>query len=301
MQPTRTSVVTAGNFTIGALEITSANSDAPLLVCLPGGSYTADYFDVDGHSLLRRAAAEGFDAIALDRPNYGTSDTLPHEETTYERNAEIIDDAVAQVWSRRAGSHPGVVLVGHSIGGAVAIHMAANHLRRWPLLGISISAINELSPPPVVDAWKSIPGTAPVDFTAEQRRIYMYGPDDTFAPEVLTHAAASEAPMPLAELKEVVGGWLEDIGRLGPTVRVPVQYALPEFDQLWEVSQDRVDTFAGRFVNSTLVDAYLVRGVGHNLDHHQGSDAWHDRVLSFARRCAALTGATTHLTSKTVS
>ncbi len=57
--------------------------DTPLLVCLPGGSYTARYFDVPGFSLLDVAEANGFTAIALDRPGYGGSDPLPADQRTF--------------------------------------------------------------------------------------------------------------------------------------------------------------------------------------------------------------------------
>jgi pimeloyl-ACP methyl ester carboxylesterase len=296
MQPARRTIATAQNFTIGIVELVSDASDKPLLVCLPGGSYTAEYFDVAEHSLLRRAAAHGFDVVALDRPNYGASDALAPDATTFARNAEIIDDAIAQLWAQRGCPYPGVVLIGHSIGGAVAIHLAAQRSRDWPLLGISISGISELSPAPVVDAWRAIPPGAPVDFTNEQRRAYMYGPDGSFAPEVIEHAAIAAAPIPLAELHEIIGGWLEDIPHLGPRVAVPVQYALPEFDQLWVVSPERVEAFANRFANAPLVDAILARGVGHNLDHHADSDTWHARQLAFAQECV-LAAATSHTTS----
>jgi hypothetical protein len=64
--------------------------DTPLLVCLPGGSYTARYFDVPGFSLLDVAEANGFTAIALDPataaaipspPTSGRSPATPRSST----------------------------------------------------------------------------------------------------------------------------------------------------------------------------------------------------------------------------
>jgi pimeloyl-ACP methyl ester carboxylesterase len=288
MQPTQRTTKTADNFTIGLLELVSGNSENPLLICLPGGSYTAEYFDVPGLSMMQTAAAAGFDVIALDRPNYGASDELSREQTTFARNAEVLDDAVAQLWAQHGGTYPGVVVIGHSIGGAIAVHIAAMPTHEWPLLGISVSAVNELSPEHVVDAWRSIPVGIPVEFSNEQRRTFMYGPGGSFDTDAIERASIAASPMPLEELLEIVGGWLYDVQRLGSEVRVPVQYALPEFDQLWVVSQERVDAFAGRFSAAPLIDATLARGVGHSLDHHSAAGTWHERQLAFAQECVQI-------------
>src|ERR1700734_2311224 len=97
----------------------------PLLVCLPGGGYTARYFDVPGFSLLDVAEANGFAAIALDRPGYGGSDPLPAEERTFARNATVLDAAIAALWAKHGAGHPGVVIISHSIGSAITVHIAA--------------------------------------------------------------------------------------------------------------------------------------------------------------------------------
>ena len=47
-----------------------AAEGAPLVVALPGGTYTSLYFDVPGQSLLDNAQALGIAVIAVDRPGY---------------------------------------------------------------------------------------------------------------------------------------------------------------------------------------------------------------------------------------
>ncbi len=49
---------------------------SPLVIAIHGGTYTSPYFDVPGHSLLDRAAANGLTAIAIDRPGYGGTEAL---------------------------------------------------------------------------------------------------------------------------------------------------------------------------------------------------------------------------------
>ncbi len=64
----------SGRTNIGdALEI---RPDAPLVIALHGGTYSSEYFDIPGHSLLDIATERGIPVIALDRPNYVDSTPL---------------------------------------------------------------------------------------------------------------------------------------------------------------------------------------------------------------------------------
>ena len=58
---------------------------APLVIALHGGTYTSEYFDIPGYSLLDRAEAAGVPVIALDRPNYGGSSPLEQRRLDHPR------------------------------------------------------------------------------------------------------------------------------------------------------------------------------------------------------------------------
>src|SRR5579859_6342686 len=148
-------VPTSGGLRVTGIATGPGTQDTPLLVCLPGGSYTARYFDVPGFSLLGAAEANGFTAIALDRPGYGGSDPLRAGERTFARNAEVLDEAVAALWTQYGPGHPGVVLISHSIGSAITIHVAARQ-PAWPLLGIALHGVNTLSPAHVVGGGQGV-------------------------------------------------------------------------------------------------------------------------------------------------
>jgi pimeloyl-ACP methyl ester carboxylesterase len=259
-------------------------ADLPLLVCLPGGSYTARYFDVPGFSFLDAAVANGFSAVALDRPGYGGSDPIPDGEPVFAGNATALNGAIGALWAEHDGTRPGVVIISHSIGSAVAVHLAGR-APLWPLLGISMHGINDLCPEHVVSAWNSMPPGRPVVFTPEQRRMFMYGPEHTMPADAVARAEVSAAPIPLAELLEVVGEWPRTAARLAADVRVPVQYALSEHEGLWVTGPERVDAFAGYFTAAPRVDAELFRGSGHNIDHHHLGPVLHLRQLAFALSC----------------
>jgi len=206
---------TRGGFRVTGIATGPGTPDTPLLVCLPGGSYTARYFDVPGFSLLDVAEANGFTAIALDRPGYGGSDPLPADERTFARNAEILHDAIAALWADYGPGHPGVVMISHSIGSAITVRIAAGQ-PAWPLLGITLHGVNTVSPAHVVGAWHSMPPGVPVQFSPEQRRMFMYGPDETFAPDAVERAEISAAACPIEELLEIVGEWPRTARRTSP-------------------------------------------------------------------------------------
>lgn len=253
----------------------------PLLVGIHGGTFTSTYFDVPGHSLLDLATANGFDLITLDRPGYGGSDPLPAGQVTFALGAELLDGAIGQLWATHGGGHPGIVIISHSIGSAITVHLAARR-PSWPLLGVALSGISDVAPPHVRAAWNSIPPGEPVELTPEQRRMFFFGPDWTIEPGIVERAAVAAAPAPLDELLEIVGGWPEEAAALAAEVAVPVQYVAFEYEQLWTINPGTVADFAHYFTAAPSVTADLLSGIGHCADHHRGGTAFQLRQLAFA-------------------
>jgi pimeloyl-ACP methyl ester carboxylesterase len=280
--------VNADGLRIAGITAELGVSDGPLIVALHGGSYTSTYFDVPGHSLLTRAASNRIRVIALDRPCYGRSDALPADNITFQRSATALDAAITRLWDDYGTHHTGVVLVGHSIGGAICIHIASR-APDWPLLDIAVSGIHDVTPEQVRNAWDAMPAGQPVQFTPEQRRMFFYGPAWTIEPDIVSRADASAARIPLAELLEVVGRWPDQAAELAAKITVPVQYLAFEFERLWCIDADSVRSFAASFTAAPLVLSELMTGIGHNADHHRNSQAFHLRQLAFALDCAQRT------------
>lgn len=259
----------------------------PLVVALHGGGYHSGYFDVPGHSLLEVGAAAGFEVIALDRPGHGGTDPLPADGTTFASNAEVLDAAIDRIWADGGAGRPGVVVVSHSIGSAIAVHLAARR-PPWPLLGISLHGVGARSPEHIVAAWRGAPAdSGPVELPAGQRRALLYGPDATIDAGVVEAAQACVEPVLQAEMLEIVDEWPGGVAELAAEVVVPVQYTLAQHDGLWIVDDARVAAFAGYFSAAPWVDARLQPGAGHNLDHHRISRALHLRQLAYAAECVA--------------
>lgn len=106
-----------------------AVAERPLLVCIPGGSYTRRYFDLEvpghaGYSFARYATSAGFPVVAFDVLGTGDS-SRPDHNFDMSHQAAALADALAQ-FPDLVGRGGPFVAVGHSMGGYVAMLQQAN-------------------------------------------------------------------------------------------------------------------------------------------------------------------------------
>jgi pimeloyl-ACP methyl ester carboxylesterase len=262
-----------------------SRADYPLIIAIHGGTYTSKYFDVPGYSVLDRAAALGIPIIAVDRPGYGESSPLPAGEATIARNAQVLEEAIGQIWGTHASGARGIVLIGHSIGGAVTVAIAA-HRPSWPLLGVSISGIGLRSPPEVGEAWANLPALSMIDLPLSIKDAVMFGPAWTLEPTQPAASYVANALVPRAELIDIVMGWPEHVRALAAKVTVPVHYRQAEFEKLWIMDAENVTSFGAAFSASAAVSAQMFSSVGHCIDFHRLGAAFQLEQLAFALRCA---------------
>ncbi|MEV6265285.1 alpha/beta hydrolase [Streptomyces sp. NPDC051784] len=259
----------------------------PLIAALHGGTYTARYFDVAGSpegSFLDVAVAHGHPVVAFDRPGYGGSTALPPHANTFARHGELLDGVLA-----RATEHFGadsVFLVGHSIGGMIALTIAAAE-PHFPLIGVSATGMGAVIPSGgAAEALGSLPADETVDLPYDQRDQVMFGPEHTYRAEAVRQAHESYAPTPVRELVQAPKWPQEHLPAVAPRVRVPVHNALAEFDALWSSGPENVAAFAALFTAAPFVDASVARGTGHCIDHHTLGLATQLRQIAFAEECA---------------
>ncbi|MCP2358168.1 pimeloyl-ACP methyl ester carboxylesterase [Nonomuraea thailandensis] len=265
----------------------AAASGKPLIVALHGGTYTARYFDVAGGpegSFLDVAAGNGYSVVAFDRPGYGGSSPLEPDANTFGRHAELLGSAIGQAVDRYGAG--GVFLVGHSIGGMIALMIAACE-PGWPLIGVSATGVGAVIPRGgAAEALGSLPRDETVDLPGAQRNRIMFGPVSTYSAEALSQARGSYAPAPVRELIQAPAWPREQLPQVAPRVRVPVHNALAEFDALWAGGPENVARFAEMFTSAPFVDASVARRTGHCIDHHTLGIALHLRQLAFVKECA---------------
>ena len=258
---------------------------APLVIALHGGTYTSKYFDIPRYSLLDRGAAAGVPVIALDRPNYGESTSLESDGSIISANADVLATAIGSIWAQYGAGHAGVVLVAHSIGGAVATIIAAS-APSWPLLGLATSGCLVRVPAESADAWAQLPPIPMIDLPVPLKDQLMFGPAGTYSDDMPAASYPSNTLVPKAELLDITGGWIEKRAETTGRVTVPVHHRSAEFDNLWVVSQDEMDQYRAGFSSAASVDAAVQLGAGHCIDFHLASGEFQGSQLAFAQACA---------------
>jgi pimeloyl-ACP methyl ester carboxylesterase len=266
-----------------------AAADTPLVIALPGGTYTSAYFDAPGMSLLDRAAALGISVLALDRPGYAGSTPFAPAEATITNNAERLDEAIGKIWNDAGGGARGIFVIGHSIGGAITVEIASRQ-PAWPLLGIAVSGVGLATNAADAGRYTGLPDIPMIDMPPPVKDRMMFGPPWTFAPDAPERSRVADAPVPRAELIDITHTWAGRVRGLAAKVTVPVHYRQAEFDPLWVVGQDQIDGFAAAFSASPLVDARSFASSGHCIDFHRLGLAFQLEQLEFALRCAVAPG-----------
>lgn len=267
------------------LDKVSPNAGDPLVIALHGGTYSSEYFDIPNHSLLDNGTKQGIAVIAIDRPNYLGSSPLTSEGSIIEDNATVLGDAIGSIWSEHGGDAAGIVLVAHSIGGAVATTIAANE-QAWPMLGLATSGCLVRVPPESAGAWAALPDIPMIDLPVPLKDQLMFGPPETYDDAMPAASYPSNTLVPKAELLDITGGWIERRAATCARVKVPVHHRSAEFDHLWVVDQGEVDTYKAGFTSAASIDAALTLAAGHCIDFHLPSDDFQNSQLAFARDCA---------------
>lgn len=267
---------------ITGLERRNDRTDLPLIVAIHGGGCHAGYFDVPGYSLLDRAQSQGHSVMALNRPGYGGSTPLPEGDETLANNAARLDAVLGGIWASAHDQAPGIVLIGHSIGGAITTLIAAKS-RGWPLLGIAISGVMATLTPGASAAWESLPRTGWMERPAETRDGLAFGDDGSFAADAVLLARETNARSACLEGFDIAFEWPRTFETVTARVDVPVHIRQAARDALWVVNETELERFAASFIRAPSVDAAIIPHVGHCIDHHLAGPDFNDAQLAFAR------------------
>lgn len=257
------------------------NGDLPVLLAIHGGTYNCDYFDVPNYSLMDRAVAQGFDVLAVDRPGYRGSTPLADTPTMIEANAAILNTDLPPLLAQLGLQDRPVFLIGHSIGGAIALTLAAHH-SGWQLAGVAVSGVGDLTPPESAENYAHLPQQYFVELPTPMKDTLMFGPSDSHAADMPAASHMANTQVPRSELLDITSGWLDRVAGIAAQIAVPVHYRQGEHEKLWVNGQDRVDAFAQLFTASPWVDAALVSNAGHCIDFHNAGANFQSAQLNFA-------------------
>lgn len=195
--------IDAGLLTLSARIRRPCQQPRGVIVALHGGTYDSGYYDTGSDSLLDLAATLGYLVVAVDRPGYGATHGADPELLTFDAQTTILSQALLRVWTD-IGQRARLVLIGHSIGGMLALRAAAAR-PAVPLRGVEVSGMGELWQPGLREMWGSLIGdAAEVTVPANAHNQVMYGPEGTFDAARQATFTALQRPIPMPELIDVV-------------------------------------------------------------------------------------------------
>lgn len=269
---------------VGAVPMSALVAAVPdpraVIVAIHGGATSSLYFDCPGRpdlSLLQTAAAQGFTAIALDRPGYGAS--ALYQDTMAEPAARVAlaSGAVDKI----LGDGPrgaGIFVFAHSLGCELALRMAVEHP---DLLGIEIAGTGLR----YHRAAEQILSQATLTRRPAGLRDLLWEPAELYPPEVLTGALSAPG---VAYEGPVTANWSRrDFPELAARVRAPVQYSAAEHERVWDTSAAALTDIAALFGSAPAVAINEMGDSGHNLSVGLSARSYHLRVLSFVEECIA--------------
>ncbi|WP_123024624.1 alpha/beta fold hydrolase [Mycolicibacterium stellerae] len=276
----RPRVVLADGVPMSAL-VASAPAPRAVIVAVHGGATSAAYFDCPGHpelSLLRAAAADGYTAIALDRPGYGASAFYHDDMTEAERRVGFALGAVDKILGESSRG-AGLFLLAHSAGCELALRMAVDE-RAGDVLGVELSGTGLR----YGEAAKAIISEATATSRPAGLRDLLWQPTGLYPPEVLTGGlSAPGAPYEA----DVTANWpRRDFGEIAGRVTAPVEFSVADHERVWESTSQAAQAVAALFTSSRRVVVNEMADSGHNLSVGWSAGEYHRRVLSFVDECA---------------
>jgi pimeloyl-ACP methyl ester carboxylesterase len=263
----------------GALQLADGAPRA-LLVCIHGGGCNRLYFDLKGYSVAAAARERGFAVLLVDRPGHGASEK-PATGRPIEEAASLLVPFVAQVRQAHGLGDAPVALLGHSIGGAVAI-MAAGAAGDFPIAGVAASAIgNRASPEAEIWFAQVLEGAG----SPQPPASFFFGPENTYdwrGPAALRRCGETWQH---ADVLEIMGEWPGRFRRIAARVRVPVHLRLAEHEHIWDNRAAAIQDMAGCFRAAPEADAGLLPGGGHLYEVHRRGHELVAAQLDFVERC----------------
>ena len=272
-----------GNSCSGRIAEPEVRSNSPVVVAIHGGTYFSKYFDIENYSLLQLGIDQGLSVIAIDRPGYGQTTPLPDSPDLLHQNALYLNTIIPRVVAELTPGRTPVFLIGHSMGGAIAITIAS--FRPEWLSGIAVSGIGTIVPPELPGVFAELPLEDLVTLPVEMKDAVMFGPEGSMTDDMPEASHEANTTVPLSELFDVTSGWVDRFPELAKVVAVPVHYRQAEFDHLWVTDPSTVEVFSQSFRQSARVDAGITSGAGHCIDFHRMAKSFQTQQLDFARNC----------------
>jgi pimeloyl-ACP methyl ester carboxylesterase len=157
--------------------------------------------------------------LSINRPGYG-GNTIPKSEDLIVESMSVIAKLINNVYHEGSNGSNGIVLIGHSLGAAIALGIAAFECENLPLLGVSALGIIPTKRPSVLleTQLKEDPNDPRIVMQPTQEVIETYlGPPSVFDQSILKHPSMPTIFEPGRCSRR---SFLKDTDRISSKVRV---------------------------------------------------------------------------------
>lgn len=266
----------------GSLIRSIAEHRHALLVCIHGGGCNGNYFDLKGCSTAAAGAERGYPVLLVTRPGYGEN-ALPTSDAPIQATGPLIRQFIDHVRAKFLPDVEGIAVIGHSIGGAVALTMARD-AHGWPLRALAVSGIGDRPAPQIRDL--RLPGhDARIEPPAGLADALFFAGGEPLSWRAVASLRAAAEPWLRAEVTEVMERWPLAWPAISAEIAVPVHLRLAEHEQIWEADQAAVERMARSLGRAPRVDASLIRGGGHLFEVSKRGPELIRSQLDFVDEC----------------
>ncbi|MFT4229357.1 MAG: alpha/beta fold hydrolase [Microbacterium sp.] len=264
---------------------------APLVVHLHGGGGSCREAVQERFSLLGALAEGGTPAFALNRPGYpgGAPLSFPatSDDGSFAASADLLIAAIDELWERFGAGSSGVVLLGCSVGSAIALTIGARKdvvtPAGWPLRGIAVADVGHVPEAGVPELWASTPVVDVIEDMGPIVQRLDFGPRWC---RLSTPGDGETLKIARSEVLEIQQGWVRSALDIARSITVPVLWRLSEFDPIWSgVASAEAEFVAALRVSSPYVDGRVLPGASHPIQDGQLARHLALSVLAFAELC----------------
>ncbi|KAF3790195.1 phosphatase methylesterase 1 protein [Nymphaea thermarum] len=264
--------------TTDVFHVYSAGSDGPVVFCIHGGGYTGLSFALSASQIKKNARV-----VAMDLRGHGKSFT----ENDWDLSIEsLCSDVVSVLKVLYGDSSPAIVLVGHSMGGSVAVHLSAKKMIS-NLQGLVVVDVVEGTAMASLIHMQKILSSRPQHFRTIEKAIEWSVKGGSLrniesarisVPSTLTYNEAKKCytyRTPLEETEKYWKGWYEGLSDKFLSCPVPKLLLLAGTDRLDKTLT--IGQMQGKF------QMVVVRYTGHAIQE-DAHDEFASLVLNFISR-----------------
>lgn len=265
-------------------------------VLLSGATYGHIYWDFplrpEQYSYVQALTVTGYATFNLDRIGIGGSDHPSQELVTVESNAFVVHQIVQALRDGRLGSFSKIILVGHSIGSAIAQVEAATYADVDAIVitaflhtfGPSFFAVPAAFYPAENDprfANQNLPSGYLTTVPGVRGTLFYWGP--SAEADVIALDEATKETITIGEATSLLQFFGGNAAR---NIRVPVLIAVGQYDMVWctppACPEAQVEPVY--YAPDADLEIHVIPNAGHDLNLDLNSSVWFALVRDWSQR-----------------